>query len=58
MKAKYYSTHTTLKSAEGFIEQIKDFVVYKVICYEIKKRKLPSQGRCEYDLHIQFGDLK
>ena len=36
---KYYSTHSTLESAEGFIKQIKDFVSYKVINYKIRKAK-------------------
>ena len=55
---KYYSTHSTLKSAEGFIKQIKGFVHYKVINYKIRKGKRFRQGRNYYDLYIQFGGLK
>ena len=55
---KYYSTHSTLESAEGFIKQIKDFVSYKVVDYKIRKGKRLRQGRNYYDLYIQFGDIK
>ena len=55
---KYYSTHSTLESAEGFIKQIKDFVSYKVVDYKIREAKRFGQGRKEYDLHIKFGELK
>jgi|TARA_Y100000296_G_scaffold1206_1_gene1246 hypothetical protein len=55
---KYYSTHSTLESAEGFIKQIKDFVSYKVINYKIRKTKRFGQGRNDYDLYVQFGDIK
>ena len=55
---KYYSTHSTLESAEGFIKQIKDFVSYKVVDYKIRKGKRLRQWRNYYDLYIQFGDIK
>ena len=57
-KMKYYSTHSTLESANEFIKQIKDFVSYKVINYKIRKAKRFGQGRNDYDLYIQFGGLK
>ena len=55
---KYYSTHSTLESAEGFIKQIKDFVSYKVVDYKIRKAKRFGQGRNDYDLYVHFGDIK
>ena len=55
---KYYSTHSTLESAESFINQIKIFVSCKVEDYKIREKKIPKQGRKVYDLYIQFGDLK
>ena len=55
---KYYSTHTTLESANEFIKQIKEFVSYKVIKYKIREAKRLGQGRKDFDLYIQFGDLK
>ena len=57
-KLKYYSTHSTLESAEGFIKQIKDFVSYKVVDYKIRKAKRFGQGRNDYDLYVHFGDIK
>ena len=57
-KLKYYSTHSTLESANEFIKQIKDFVSYKVVDYKIRKAKRFGQGRNDYDLYIQFGDIK
>ncbi len=55
---KYYSTHTNPESAEEFIKQIKDWVSYKVINYKIREAKRFGQGRKDYDLYIQFGELK
>ena len=55
---KYYSTHTTPESANEFIKQIKEFVSYKVIKYKIREAKRLGQGRKDFDLYIQFGDLK
>ena len=55
---KYYSTHSTLESANMFVKHIKDFVTYKVINYKIREKKGSGQGRKDYDLYVQFGGLK
>ena len=57
-KMKYYSTHSTLESAESFINQIKIFVSYNVDNYKIREKKVLGQGRKMYDLYLKFGDRK
>ena len=42
---KYYSTHSTLESAEGFIKQIKDFVSYKLTFYDCYKKSEDRETR-------------
>ena len=57
-KLNYYSSHKTKENAYLFLQQIIDYVSYKVKDYKIQERKLSKQGRKEYDLYLQFGELK
>ena len=53
---KYYSTHTTKDSALCFIKQIREFVIFEVLDYEIRFIENTPGSESEYELWIKFNE--